>query len=56
MFGTSGNDNIQGKGGNDKLMGRAGDDDIDGGQGIDTAYYSGFMSDYEILLKGTGNN
>ncbi|HEX8164709.1 MAG TPA: Ig-like domain-containing protein [Beijerinckiaceae bacterium] len=54
--GTAGNDKLQGKDGNDILKGGAGNDDIDGGQGFDTAQFTGSFFDYDIVLKGTGND
>src|SRR5689334_429220 len=56
IVGTAGNDKIQGKGGNDIIKGGQGDDDIDGGQGFDTAVYTGSFFDYDITIKGTGND
>src|SRR5215213_764586 len=54
--GTAGNDKLQGKGGDDFLKGGLGNDDIDGGQGFDTAIFTGSFFDYDIVLKGTGND
>jgi len=54
--GTAGNDKLQGKGGDDFLKGGLGNDDIDGGQGFDTAIFTGSFFDYDIAVKGTGND
>lgn len=56
LLGTNGADQIQGKDGNDFITGGRGNDDIDGGKGFDTAVYSGDFADYQILIKGTGND
>jgi Ca2+-binding RTX toxin-like protein len=56
LFGTTGDDTIQGKDGNDFITGGKGNDNIDGGDGIDTAIYTGNYADYSISLKGTGND
>ena len=56
IFGTTESDSLKGKGGDDILKGGQGDDDIDGGRGTDTAVFNGVMSDFEITLKGTGND
>ncbi len=44
----SGNDFIQGNSFNNILRGYGGNDKIDGDTGIDTAYFSGFASNYQI--------
>jgi len=53
FFGAStDNDVIYGGAGNDVIIGGVGNDIIDGGDGIDTAVYSGNMSDYDFSFSG----
>jgi len=53
FFGAStDNDVIYGGAGNDVITGGIGNDFIDGGDGIDTAAYSGNISDYNISVVG----
>jgi hypothetical protein len=53
FFGAStDNDVIYGGAGNDVITGGIGNDFIDGGDGIDTAVYSGNISDYNISVVG----
>lgn len=47
LAGTSSSDWIYGLGGNDQIEGKKGNDVIDGGSGIDTATYSGLVSQYQ---------
>src|SRR4051812_27326258 len=56
LTGTNGNDKIMGKDGDDLITGGKGNDDIDGGQGIDTAVYKGSIFEYDLSVKGTGND
>jgi RTX calcium-binding nonapeptide repeat (4 copies) len=56
LIGTINSDTIQGKDGNDTITGGGGNDNIDGGNGIDTAVFSGFINDYLLSFKNTGND
>ena len=51
LLGMGGDDQLEGREGNDQLVGGSGDDQIDGGQGVDTAHYSGRLSDYTIWAE-----
>jgi VCBS repeat-containing protein len=52
ILGGTGNDVLVGDNGDDKFTGGAGDDIIDGSNGVDTAYYSGSISDYTFFNAG----
>lgn len=49
--GRSSNDWLCGFDGNDLIIGAAGDDNIDGDSGVDTAIYSGLLSQYKIDIQ-----
>jgi Ca2+-binding RTX toxin-like protein len=54
LSGGAGHDNLQGGALSDTLTGGAGNDVIDGGTEIDTAAFSGKMSEYEIISENGG--
>jgi VCBS repeat-containing protein len=54
--GGAGNDQIHGDDGDDHLRGGQGDDFINGGLGIDTAYYTGSVSEYTFSVASNGNS
>lgn len=49
LLGNDGNDKLHGHQGVDRLIGGLGDDMINGGGNLDTAVFSGNMSDYTVL-------
>jgi Ca2+-binding RTX toxin-like protein len=53
LMGTAGNDTIFGLAGNDAITSGAGNDHINGGDGIDTAVYSGNLTNYAVTFDGT---
>jgi hypothetical protein len=46
---------IRGLGGNDRLTGGGGSDHIEGGSGIDTAVFSGRLSQFQVAPEGPGD-
>lgn len=54
FFGTAGNENITGTDGNDLISGRGGNDHLYGKGGVDTAVYTGKLSDYGIVNNYNG--
>ncbi len=53
VTGLAGNDTLFGQGGNDILTGGAGNDAINGGGGIDTAVFSGLVTDFAFNTSGS---
>jgi VCBS repeat-containing protein len=54
LKGDAGDDTLQGGSLSDTLTGGAGNDTLDGGTEIDTAVFSGNMSEYEIVAQNGG--
>ena len=59
-IGGTGNDTIRGNSADNRLAGGGGDNTIDGGLGVDTAVFTGALSEYTIIWSGqtgvvTGN-
>jgi len=52
LSGDQGSDVLRGGAGDDSLIGGAGNDTIDGGAGVDTAHFSGELSEYIIEFRG----
>lgn len=50
--GLGGDDELYGALGNDRITGNAGNDIIDGGGGVDTAVFTGLLTDYAITYLG----
>jgi Ca2+-binding RTX toxin-like protein len=55
MEGNDGSDTLTSGGGDDRFTGGAGNDVLDGGADIDTAFYAGARSDYDITFDANGN-
>ncbi len=51
LLGNGGDDLLEGGADDDYLIGGGGDDALDGGSDIDTAVYTGFVSDYVISVE-----
>ncbi|WP_457091228.1 calcium-binding protein [Microvirga sp. P5_D2] len=54
LSGGGGDDSLRGEGGNDYLNGAWNNDVLDGGGGVDTAVFSGNISNYTITLGADG--
>ena len=54
ITGNTDNNNLDGGSGNDMITGGAGNDSLDGGVGIDTALFSGALSDYNVSFTFNG--
>ena len=52
LLGNDGNDKLHGQKGEDRLIGGSGDDIVNGDGHLDTAVFSGNMSDYSVLKVG----
>ena len=56
LTGDSGNDRLTGGDGNDTLIGNGGNDVLKGGAGIDTAVFSGLITEYSWTTTNKGYN
>ena len=54
IFGGAGNDNLRGDAGNDILSGGGGYDRLSGGAGLDTAVFTGSLSEYDFSANAGG--
>lgn len=54
LWGWDGNDTVDAAGGNDFLLGNRGNDVLNGGDGIDTAFFGGPRSEYNVSALSGG--